>query len=646
MIDESALASGIYQNLSKCLALRNKYYELSLQAERDKMTDEQYGAEAVAESGSEFSGAVPTFTDELTFELNNESVYIVSDETGKAIVRPPPLRDYYMDCDYVSVVVTDGPTKTLAFRRLRYLQAQFQIYLMLNEQKEWEEQRQASHRDFYNVRKVDTHIHHSSCMNCKHLLRFIKSKLKRCPNDIVIYRDGKHLTLQDVFKSLNLTAYDLSIDVFDMHAHKDSFHRFDRFNLKYNPIGEGRLREIFLKTDNHVKGKYLAELTQEVMDDLRETKYQHAEWRLSIYGHSKGEWDKLAAWVVDNNLYSEHVRWLIQIPRLFEMFCQRGSVKTFAEMIQNIFEPLFEVTRDPSSHPKLHHFLKRVVGFDCVDDESKTERREHRKYPLPHEWNQARNPPYSYYAYFLYANITSLNHFRQRRGLKTFVFRPHCGEAGDPDHLVNAFLLSHGINHGITMRKLPALQYLYYLSQIGIAMSPLGNNILFLTYDRNPFMYYFQCGMNVSLSTDDPLQFHYTREPLIEEYSVAAQIYKMSAADMCEIARNSVLQSGFEAYAKRQWLGPDFWRDGAAGNECVKTNVPSRRIIFRWALLQRERCMVRGEDGNGEGSPTGDEMIRPSQPTIEQVILAEIEEGIIIPEVPGGQSSDMQRSLE
>jgi hypothetical protein len=29
------------------------------------------------------------------------------------------------------------------------------------------------HRDFYNVRKVDTHVHHSACMNQKHLLRFV-----------------------------------------------------------------------------------------------------------------------------------------------------------------------------------------------------------------------------------------------------------------------------------------------------------------------------------------------------------------------------------------------------------------------------------------------------------------------------------------
>lgn len=39
------------------------------------------------------------------------------------------------------------------------------------------------------------------------------------------------------------------------------FHRFDRFNDRYNPTGSSRLREIFLKTDNLLKGKYLAELT-------------------------------------------------------------------------------------------------------------------------------------------------------------------------------------------------------------------------------------------------------------------------------------------------------------------------------------------------------------------------------------------------
>lgn len=218
--------------------------------------------------------------------------------------------------------------------------------------------------------------------------------------------------------------------------------------------------------------------------------------------------------------------------------------------------------------------------------------------------------------------VTLSNHL-----LDTFMFRPHSGEAGDPEHLVNAFLVAYGINHGITLRKLPALQYLYYLARIGIAMSPLSNNILFLTYDRNPFLYYFQCGMNVSLSTDDPLQFHFTKEPLIEEYSVAAQIYKFSSADMCEIARNSVLQCGFEATIKRQWLGEDFNSEESFANDVKKTNVPYRRAAFRYTLFQREKAILRGEDG------IQDELVHSTPiPASEQVMLQEVEAGIIIPD--------------
>ena len=37
-------------------------------------------------------------------------------------------------------------------------------------------------------------------------------------------------------------------------------------------------------------------------------------------------------------------------------------------------------------------------------------------------------------------------------------------------------------------------------------MSPLSNNSLFLNYPRSPFPDYLARGLNVSLSTDDPLQ--------------------------------------------------------------------------------------------------------------------------------------------
>lgn len=639
--------NAIYRNIRGLLARRAEYIQLSLQGPYDNPKDLpewklfppppepawDNGREPGKIGDSSCSGPMKRKMGEdigedfdmaefmplpgesnWTFKLDASSIYQVYESedallSHQPIIKIPSLRDFYMDLDTVLDVSTDGPTKSFAFKRISYLEGKFQLHSLLNEYQEIADSKKVPHRDFYNVRKVDTHVHHSACMNQKHLLRFIKSKMKKSPDEVVLFRDGKHLTLKEVFESVNLTAYDLSIDTLDMHvrtnqllrisismlndlqAHTDSFHRFDKFNLKYNPVGESRLREIFLKTDNYIKGRYLAEITKEVISDLESSKYQMVEWRISIYGRSIEEWDKLAAWVVDNKLFSPNVRWLIQVPRLYDVYKSSGMMDNFEQVLTNVFQPLFEVTKDPSSHPKLHIFLQRVVGFDSVDDESKAERRLYRKYPIPREWNTKQNPPYSYWIYFMFANIASLNAWRKQRLFNTFVLRPHCGEAGDPDHLAAAFLCSHSISHGILLRKVPLLQYLFYLDQIGIAMSPLSNNALFLTYDKNPFASFFRRGLNVSLSTDDPLQFAFTKEPLIEEYSVAAQIYKFSAVDMCELAKHSVEQSGFELSLKKRWLGSNCNIPGVAGNDVAKTNVPDIREAFREETLLGELAL-------------------------------------------------------
>ncbi|PWN45503.1 AMP deaminase [Ceraceosorus guamensis] len=548
---------------------------------------------------------------EVNFELDSSGVFQVcvekSNREDKAqaeaqqtkpeyLFNVPTAREYFKDLDFLLGVISDGPVKSFCWRRIKYLEHKWQLYFLLNEGQELKAMKAVPHRDFYNVRKVDTHVHHSASMNQKHLLRFIKSKIKRYPDDVVIYRDGAKLTLQQVFESLNLTAYDLSIDTLDMHAHQDAFHRFDKFNLKYNPIGESRLREIFLKTDNLIQGRYLAEITKELMQDLEQSKYQMAEYRLSIYGRSVSEWDKLATWIVENKLFSPNVRWLIQVPRLYEVYRGQGTIQNFEQLLDNIFRPLFEVTQNPSSHLALHIFLQRVVGFDVVDDESKPERRVHRKFPVPKLWDYRESPPYNYWLYYMYANMSSLNQWRRMRGFNTLVLRPHAGEAGDTDHMAATFLTSQSISHGILLRKVPALQYLYYLKQVGMAMSPLSNNALFLSYERNPFPSFLRMGMNVSISTDDPLQFHLSKEPLLEEYSVATQIYKLTPADMCELARNSVLQSGWEMELKRHWLGTHFYKYGPSGNSMAKSNVPDIRMRYREDTLREELDLVCQND--------------------------------------------------
>ena len=49
-----------------------------------------------------------------------------------------------------------------------------------------------------------------------------------------------------------------------------------------------------------------------MLSDLEASKYQHAEYRISIYGRKRVEWDILAAWICQNQLYSDNVIWLIQ----------------------------------------------------------------------------------------------------------------------------------------------------------------------------------------------------------------------------------------------------------------------------------------------------------------------------------------------
>ena len=292
-------------------------------------------------------------------------------------------------------IIADGPLKTYCYRRLCYLTHKFKLHVILNDQHEKREQKGVPHRDFYNTRKVDTHIHAASSMNQKHLLRFIKKTLRNHKNDNVsVDSSGLPMTLGQVFKSLNLSTYDLSVDMLDVHADRNTFYRFDKFNSKYNPVGETRLREIFLKTDNYIKGEYFAKIIREVGNDLDESKYQQAELRLSIYGRKKSEWDDLARWAVQHNVYSDSVRWVIQVPRLFDIYCANSALENFEQMLENIFMPLFEVTNDPASHPELYVLLLYVIGFDSVDDESKHENPMFDKdIPLPNKWTHDENPP-------------------------------------------------------------------------------------------------------------------------------------------------------------------------------------------------------------------------------------------------------------
>lgn len=74
----------------------------------------------------------------------------------------------------------------------------------------------------------------------------------------------------------------------------------------------------------------------------------------------------------------------------------------------------------------------------------------------------------------------------------------------------------------------------------------------------------------------------------MEEYSIAAQVWKLSSCDMSELARNSVLMSGFPVEFKQHWIGANYQREGVEGNDIQRTNLPSIRVLYRYETLLDE----------------------------------------------------------
>jgi AMP deaminase len=95
------------------------------------------------------------------------------------------------------------------------------------------------------------------------------------------------------------------------------------------------------------------------------------------------------------------------------------------------------------------------------------------------------------------------------------------------------------------------------------------------------------------------------------DYIYRPQILKLPQSSLAELARNSVIQSGFEMEVKRHWLGEKWYLPGAAGNDInrvsrsslnkvsrltsilSKTNVPDIRLIHRHQVLLDELSLIR-----------------------------------------------------
>ncbi|WCJ36932.1 AMP deaminase [Euphorbia peplus] len=66
---------------------------------------------------------------------------------------------FFTDLHHILRVIAAGNIRTLCHHLLNLLEQIFNLHLMLNADWEFLAQKSAPHRDFYNVGKVDTHVH-------------------------------------------------------------------------------------------------------------------------------------------------------------------------------------------------------------------------------------------------------------------------------------------------------------------------------------------------------------------------------------------------------------------------------------------------------------------------------------------------------
>jgi len=368
---------------------------------------------------------------------------------------------------------------------------------------------------------------------------------------------------------------------------KKTFHRYDLFNSKYNPFGNSLLQTVFLDHINDIDGRYLGELVQDVMS-IRSRNPNHLyEVSVNIYGRSKNEWENFAIWVVNHGLLNSQFRWIGCINLDFTTILKNQDVVNFEEYLRNIFEPLFEVLNDPASYPNLSKLMPFISGFSTSIYEKSTDNI--KQHPNPTDWTSEENPPYYYFLFYLWANNNSLNAYRERLGLSTLLFRPISGFTGGTDELAVAFLVADSVSHGNQLKHSSILQYLFYLEQIGLSMAILKENSIIVDYKDHPFNKFLKRGLNVTISTASPLQIHFTNDPLAEEYAIASQFWKLGPVEIAEIARNSVLLSGFDHEIKKNSLG-DHYDQGV--NDPNRTDIPEIRYQYRFTCLERELELI------------------------------------------------------
>lgn len=417
------------------------------------------------------------------------------------------------------------------------------------------------------------------------------------------------------------------------------------------------LTRTFLEFNNFMEGEYLALLLKQyLIHPLERSRYQLAQLSIDYqYFDQENWWLSFSQWLVKWKFLSRNIRWNIQISRIYTKLFFLNKITNFQQYLDTIFKPLHELHELPLEQQlAIEFFLSQVSSFDLLLTEF--DETIWKSFPNvstdPHQWSsKGDNPPIAYYIFYIFQELKLVNSLRYTNKQNTFVMRSNCLQSSSittskfssqydctekvESLICNLLLCNGGIFNAETIWDSPSsILYLIYLFQIPCIVSPLSSTSSRIynpirvpyqidstietlkidrrnmvlekgpNYTQNPFMKMFQMGFKVSLSTDSVLfNRSFTSEPLIEEYSVAANIYLLNSAELSELCRNSVLSCGFEGWFKREWSGctlyptlyfhetiggVDLWYD-MMFDTALKHNVPFVRREYRNDNLALEK---------------------------------------------------------
>ena len=170
------------------------------------------------------------------------------------LITVPDLPTFVADYQRLVEMASSGAMRSFSFQRLQMLTSAFKMHVTINGSAEDEAQSGLLGTDFYRTMKVDNHIHLAAAASAKQFVNFVRDKLTN-EGDTVVTEDGQ--TLKEVFEHAGLDSDHLTIDAINVLGDYSVYQRFDNFNGKYSPFRMAKMRKIFLKTDNHIDGRYV-----------------------------------------------------------------------------------------------------------------------------------------------------------------------------------------------------------------------------------------------------------------------------------------------------------------------------------------------------------------------------------------------------